>query len=562
VAAHPGKSRVERTAHALSDFADRVRGVRGWRRHGLVLAAGGLSTLSQPPFLLWPVLLVTFPLLCWQIEGARRGNRPGAHAASAAFGFAFGYFFFGLSWIGEAFLVEAEIFAWLLPFAITLLPMAMSFYWAAAAVATLAMWHRIPACQSDDASGAAARVLAMAIAFSIAEWVRGFAFTGFPWHAPGLALTAPLELMQSASLVGMQGLTAVAFAVLTLPAMAIAASGRDGVWRALAIIGLGTALPLAAMYGFGLARLAAAPSPAVEGVKIRIVQPSVPQRDKWRADKQGQIFSDHLDLSRQNASGRVDDMAGISHVVWPEAAMPFGPLANPDALAAIGHLLPDGVHLLAGALRRDDATGRVYNSLLVLDGNGALAALYDKIHLVPFGEYLPFPQVLESIGLQNLVRQRGGFAAGPSPRPLLSAGRLPPFAPIICYEAIFPGEIVQGAQRPGLLVIVTNDGWFGNSIGPAQHFHQARVRAVEQGISVVRSANNGISAVIDPEGRVIARLDLNQRGTIDSDVPKARLMTPMASLGPFGLAAVVTLFFSCLAIMGRPLLRRTLCLKP
>ena len=278
--------------------------------------------------------------------------------------------------------------------------------------------------------------------------------------------------------------------------------------------------------------------PDVKGVRIRIVQPSIPQREKWRADKQAEFFQRHLDLSRQRPDGLTDNLAGITHVVWPEASMPFGPLHNQQALDAIAELLPDGTHLIAGVLRRGDERVQpapVHNSLAAIDTTGKLVALYDKVHLVPFGEYLPYPSVLEAIGLQNLVRQRGGFAPGPLPKPPFSVPGLPQIAAVICYEAIFPSEIAPAGRSAGLIIVATNDGWFGHSIGPEQHFHQARVRAVEQGLPVIRAANNGVSAVIDAEGRVRFKLGLDVIGTIDTTVPQGRRRTQVEQLGEYGL---------------------------
>ncbi len=234
--------------------------------------------------------------------------------------------------------------------------------------------------------------------------------------------------------------------------------------------------------------------------------------------------------------------------------MPFLPLSTPEALAAIADLVPDGVHLVTGALRVEDRSAApgsgpgtgldsgarqrdAYNALMVFDTEGRLAALYDKIHLVPFGEYLPFQAALESIGLQQLTRMRGGFAAGRSPRPLIGIAGLPTFGGLICYEAIFPAAVVQGRERPQFLVNVTNDGWFGNTTGPRQHFHQARVRAVEEGLPLVRAANNGISAVIDGQGRVLARLGLDRRGVVDHAIPSARPKTLYSSFGDCDLPA-------------------------
>jgi apolipoprotein N-acyltransferase len=265
-----------------------------------------------------------------------------------------------------------------------------------------------------------------------------------------------------------------------------------------------------------------------------------------------------LSLSRRDASGRIDDLAGITHLLWPEAAMPFLPLEHPEALAAIGATLPDGAQLLSGALRLkhpapgDPAGAREgYNSLMVFGDNGALTQTYDKTHLVPFGEYLPMQALLESIGLEQLTRWRGGFSSGVVPRPLLNIAGLPPVAGLICYEVIFPATIVQGAERPGLLINVTNDGWFGDTTGPRQHFHQTRVRAVEEGLPIVRAANNGISAVVDGQGRVVAMLNLNARGILDSGIPASISAPVYAQWGDCTFVALALIVLAAASVLRR-----------
>lgn len=521
----------------LGEWRDAVRAARGWRRSAIAFAAGVLSNLAMAPFFLAPILFLTLPVLVWLIDEATEPTPGGAppprravavDAALAGWWLGFGYFLVGLFWIGEAFLVEADTFGWLLPFAVTLMPAGLALFWAGAAAAAALLWRP-----------AFARLLVLALALALAEWLRGHVLTGFPWNVLGYALTWPLILMQGAGLLGIYGLTLVAVPVFAAPLVlaADAAQGADrrrAGMRALAIAGV----PLLLLAAYGGARLATAPDGAVEGVRLRIVQPSVPQREKWRPDKQAEIFQDHLDLSRVDASGGRDDLAGITHLVWPEAAMPFLPLEHPEALKAIGDLLPDTAFLLTGALRREAREAgagvqayRAYNSLMVLDGTGALHAVYDKTHLVPFGEFLPWQSTLEALGLEQLTRLRGGFTAGETPRPALAIPGLPAVGGLVCYEAIFPGVGAASRERPGLLVNVTNDGWFGNTTGPRQHFHQARVRAVEEGLTLVRAANNGISAIIDASGRVIVLLGINERGTIDSPLPKAHSAPPYAVLG-------------------------------
>jgi apolipoprotein N-acyltransferase len=344
--------------------------------------------------------------------------------------------------------------------------------------------------------------------------------------------------MQSAALLGVYTLSLVAVVVFAAPAVLwvdVVGGKLASRWRAagLAI----AAVPILGLAVWGGLRLAT-PDPApVADVRIRIVQPSVVQREKWQPENQERIFLDHLQLSTQSSTGAADAAAGVDLIVWPEAAMPFLPLNAPSALEAIGRMLPNGTHLAAGALRvtEPDPGGperrrRVFNSLMIFGEGGRLVSLYDKIHLVPFGEYLPLQSMLEAFGLEQLTRIRGGFDTGVAPRSLLSIPGLPPAGPLICYEAIFPDEIM-GRQRPAFLLNVTNDGWFGNTTGPHQHLHQARVRAVEQGLPMLRAANNGISAVVDAKGRVLGRLGLDVRGVIDSNLPGAIDPPPYAVLG-------------------------------
>jgi apolipoprotein N-acyltransferase len=525
---------------SIEALAERERGMRGWRRRLAAFAAGAASVLAMAPFFVWPVLWLTLPALVWLIDGAsspqgrestqpstRWYQRPEIAATAVGWWFGFGYFLAGLFWVGEAFLVEAEVFAVLLPLAVTLLPGGLALFYAAAAGIAARIWRQGPS-----------RVLVLALALSAMEWARGHVFTGLPWNVLGYSLTYPLPLMQSAAVFGIYGLTLVAVLIFALPPVlwAKAPAGTAGQRTKIAALTVALA-PLAVAALLGQVRLALAPQATMPGVKIRIVQPSVPQREKWRPENQQRIFLDHMALSAANAAGEVDNLAGITAVIWPEAAMPFLPLDYPDVLAAIGRLLPPTTHLITGALRAEPAPPgsprprRVFNSLLVFGQGGSLTTLYDKIHLVPFGEYLPLQRQLEAIGLEQLTRLRGGFDIGVVPRPLLRVPGLPAAAPLICYEAIFPREIVQGAERPALMLNLTNDGWFGNTTGPRQHLHQARVRAVEEGLPLMRAANNGISVGVDGYGRILARVGLDIRGVIDVALPVALPPPPYARLG-------------------------------
>ena len=522
----------------------RVMALTGWRRAAVAFLAGGLSALAYAPIFAAPVLFLTLPILVWLIDASPNWRR----AASAGWLFGFGYFFFNLFWVGEAFLVEAEKFAWLMPFAVTLLPAGLALFWAAAAAVARLFWTE-----------GIARLFVFAIVFAVFEWLRGHVLTGFPWNVVGYALTYPLPLMQSAALFGAYGLTAIALFVFPAPLVMLAdhrrrPTGAD-VARAIAL----AAIPIAILFAYGAWRLGA-PEAFVSGVKMRIVQPSVPQREKWLAEFQRKIFDDHVALSLANPQGKADSLAGITHLVWPEAAMPFFPLETPEALDVLATVIPPGTTLITGALRHDpnptpgtaiSPATRTLNSILVLDDQAKLVGAYDKIKLVPFGEYVPFDVLLSAIGIQKLTHGRGSFAEGVSPRPLFTVPALPPALGLVCYEALFPGEIVQGAARPGVLINVTNDGWFGNTTGPYQHYYQSRVRAVEEGLPLIRAANNGISAVVDPYGRPLQTLGLNVRGVIDSPLPEALPPPLYAKVGDWTLVLVLVLFAAFARVLSK-----------
>ncbi|MFA5957542.1 apolipoprotein N-acyltransferase [Hyphomicrobium sp.] len=513
-----------------------VMALSGWRRALLAIAAGSLSALAFAPMFVTPILFLTLPVFVWLIDASPTLRR----AFGTGWLFGFGYFFFNLFWVGEAFLVEADKFAWLLPFAITLLPAGLALFWGVGAAAARAFW-----------SEGLSRLFVFAIALSIVEWLRGHILTGFPWDLPGYALTYPLPLMQSAALVGAYGLTAIALFVFSAPLVTLGdCSGRTTTPRLIAFALLLAALPMGGLWTYGTWRLQT-PQEFVPNVKLRIVQPSVPQREKWMAEYQRRIFDDHIALSLTNPAGQSDSLAGITHLIWPEAAMPFFPLESPIALDILANILPAGTTLITGALRHDPALApgapftpetKTLNSILVLNEKAQPIATYDKTHLVPFGEYMPFEATLSSIGIERLAHGRGSFGTGKEPRQLMIIPGLPPALGLVCYEALFPGNVVQGSEHPGVMINVTNDGWFGETTGPYQHFHQARVRAIEEGAPLVRAANNGISAVVDPFGRVLTSLGIDVRGQIDSRLPKAVPPPLYARLGDWMLVIILALY--------------------
>jgi len=552
----PGKTLAERVTR-------RVSALSPWQARLATLAAGAVSVLAMAPFHFWPVLWLTLPVLCCLIDAASdtattasrwtpwRRTRVG-RIAETGWWFGFGYHLAGLFWIGEAFLVEAEVFAWLLPFAVTLLPAGLAFFTALATASVDLVRHRPPF----------ERVLALAIGFGATEWLRGHILTGFPWNVLGYALTSPLALMQSAAVFGIYGLTVVTVVVFAGPFALLQGSGRTDRHRIVAALAC-MCVPLTLMFAAGTWRLSHAPAAenanAAHRPKFRVVQASIPQRDRMLPENRRAIFDEHLALSLQAPDGTRDDAVDIDLLVWPEAAMPFLPLREPVALDAIGALLRPGMRLVSGALRIEPSLEapdrRVFNSLFVFEGGASgqpakAIGLYDKLHLVPFGEYLPAQSFLEAIGLQQITRQRGGFAPGERPRTALTIPGVGQLWPWICYEAVFPDAAPTPAARPDLLLTLTNDGWFGRMTGPWQHYHQARVRSVETGIPLLRASGNGISAMIDGLGREQAKLALDAKGTMDATLPSRLPPPPYATQGD-KLFLLLTAFLAALLLFRR-----------
>jgi apolipoprotein N-acyltransferase len=528
---------------AMTGVATFLAGLRGARRAIAAVILGALSVLAFAPIHAWPILFLTFGALVWMLDGchvehAHRAQRLKA-AAFVGFCFGFGYFLAGLYWIAEAFLVEPWRHGWLLPFVMTALPGGMALWFAAATAFAMRIWVPGPG-----------RAFALAIAFFLAEFARGHVLTGLPWNLVGYGLLGSLPLMQLASLFGVYALSLLAVLLFAAPATIFAPS-QSGLARGrgtFALAGLLLVL-LVVGYGWGERRLDSAGMDST-GLRVRVVQANIDQAEKWRPENSAEIFTDYLDLTK---SGGASGLDRINIVVWPETAVPFLLADEPDALTAIADVLPAGTTLLVGSARlvqERDADGllilnRVYNSVLVIDGEGRVTGSYDKIHLVPLGEYLPFQDLLESLGMMQLTGVRGGFSVGQGPRRLLTVPGAPPATPLICYEIIFPHAITGTGTESGWLLNLTNDAWFGSSAGPYQHFHQAQVRAVEQGLPLVRAANTGISAVIDSFGRVRAEIGLGEKGVIDADLPK---VGPRTLFSQFGI--VIDIVVLALAAIG------------
>ena len=504
----------------------------GWKRAVIAFGAGAVSALAMAPFNAWPVLLFTFPVVVWLIDGAGAGRLRGAPAAAwTGWFFGLGYFVPGLYWIGYAFLVDAPTFAWLMPFAVLGLPAYLALFPAFGFALARLIW-------TADAS----RILALGISLTVSEWLRGQVLTGFPWNAFGYALSEPLALAQTASLVGLWGLTFLTIVIFSSPAVLVDDTRRGRKGR---IVPVAAAVLLIAMAVFGAVRLSMHPTRTVANVRLRIMQPNLQQDVKFNYSAKAEVMKKYLTLSDRASGPQSTGVRDANILIWPESAFPFFLTREPDAMAQIANLLSKGSVLITGSVRAPDLppglrVTRAYNSIYVIDHDGSVLSVYDKLHLVPFGEYLPFQDVMERLGLEQLTRVQGGFIPGTIRRSLAIPGA-PRALPLICYEAIFPGDIASQGDHPGWIINLTNDGWFGISTGPHQHLQQARLRAIEQGLPVVRAANTGISAVIDPMGRIVARLGLGIEGVLDSGLPSAEPPTVYARFGDIPAAIIIIL---------------------
>ena len=499
----------------MAGLLDRFGALRGWRAGLAAFGLGALSAAAMPPLHAIPVLLLCVPGLL-ALVGGTRGFWG---AAGRGFWFGLGHHILGLYWITEAILLESARYWWLVPFAVPALSALLAlFIAAAAAVARLAGpgWRR---------------VLALGGAWVLADLARQFIGTGFPWNPWGSVWAVPGAagdvMIQPAAWIGTPGLTLLTVLLAATPAL-----GR----RAMT----GGAALLLVWAGLGWTRLRA-PEPPAPNLDAVLVQGNVTQGQKWDRPAAMAAFERELALTRQG-------VAAARHpavVIWPETSSFYLLQSDADAREAIMQAAQPALAALVGSLTF--RTGQFSlapdnpprNSLVAIQRDGSdVAGIYDKWHLVPFGEY---PPSWVPLSIQ-IVPGHFDFGRGPS---TLHVPGLPPFGPLICYEAIFPAQVVDEADRPDWMVNITNDAWFGNSTGPRQHLAAARLRAVEEGLPLFRAANTGISAAFDSRGRELGRLEIGRPGTLTLAIPGPR---PATSFSRWGLVIPGLLALLCLAI--------------
>ena len=496
----------------------RLGAIAGWKAMGLAAVLGAIAGLGFAPFNLVPAFALGISGLAWLAAEAPR--RRSAFAIGWCWGL--GHFAVNSYWIAESFLIDAARFAWMIPFVLGGLSAYLALYPALAALALRCMRRPL----------SFAGLAGFAAAWTIAEWLRGWVLTGYPWDLAAYIWSGNEAMMQSVALWGSWGLSLVTVFALSLPALFVLFD-----LRAARGVVIGLAIVIGGLYAGGAWRLANALStPAPDDANatlIRIVQPDIAQSLKISSDDRPHQVETLLRLTITTPG-----LQKLKAVIWPESAADYLLEQEPVLRSALAQAVPPGGVLITGAPRGEFSDGNlteIWNSLAAINDQGQILARADKFHLVPLGEYVPLRNIFTFIN--KLTPGSMNFSPGPGPRTLHLPG-LPALSPIICYEAIFPGAVADDADRPGMLVNVTNDGWFGTSTGPFQHFATARFRAVEEGIPLLRAANTGVSAVVDAYGRVDARSNMMVEAVIDAPLPPSLPETPFAR---FRLLSVVPL---------------------
>lgn len=486
----------------------------GARHAALSLLSGILMALGQAPWSMWPVALVALSGLCLLILRAPDQRR----SMGTAWLGGTGYFALSLFWIVEPFFVDVARHGWMAPFALVILSGGLGLLWGAAGAIAGAF----------PASGKGA---AFVLTLSLIEMSRNVLFTGFPWGLVSYIWSGH-AIMQIAAWTGPFGLAALTIGVAMLAAQSVHSKSM--------VPGLVAFVMFAGMWGSGVARLSEA-QVVQTGQTVRLLQPNAAQHLKWQRDMIPVFFSAQLEMTRTARAG------GVDLVVWPESAVGYRLDRTPEALEYIARA-GDGVPVVFGGNALVD--GAYHNTMAAMGADGEIYDWYYKHHLVPFGEYIPLGDLLSQLGIRGLAaRDGGGFGPGPGPR-LIDVPGLGRVLPLICYELIFP-QYARSEPRPEMILQITNDAWFGKISGPYQHLVQAQFRAVEQGLPLLRSANTGVSAAIDPYGRVIAELGLGQEGFLDVPVVAPLVATPYARLGDWPVAVALMIAFAGLAALGR-----------
>ncbi len=480
-----------------------IRDMAAWKVAVLTGSVGAVAAFSQAPYDIHLLMLAGMIVAVWLFQQAATPYR----AALTGWAFGTGYFMHSLQWIVSPFMVDAEQYGWMAPFALVFLAAGLAIFWG------VAFWGARKLSPH--------RAWPLILCWPASELIRAYIFTGFPWAMPAQALV-DTKTIQYLALFGPYVLNLFLVGVAVFVVFVF---HRRGLLAAV----IAGAAPV-----FMMTPPPVSDPAALTDHTIRLIQPNAAQRDKWNPEKIPVFFDRQLQLS---SAAPVGGGARPDLVIWAETAIPW-PLDLADvALTEISAAA--GAPVVVGVQRRGPV--QFYNSLVVLGQGGAVGQTYDKHHLVPFGEYMPFGDMLSRVGIHGLAAREGnGYSAGEGAQ-LLDFGAMGTALPLICYEAVFPHDVNAAPTRPAFLIQITNDAWFGKAAGPAQHLAQARMRAIEQGLPMARTANTGVSAMIDPQGRITASLPLNTAGFLDARLPAPLPPTLYSRTGdlPFALLLLI-----------------------
>ncbi len=491
----------------------------------LAFLLGGIAVQTLPPFYHWYLLFIAFSGLFYLTETTQNCKQ----AFLVGYWFGFSFFAFSLFWINNALLINPLKTGWIVPICFI------------ASGSFFGLFIGFPTLLSRLAGSSFARYLALAGWIVIFEWIRSWLFTGFPWNLLGTTLAFNLNLIQFSSVVGTYGLSFLMILAASSPALyrpSFSLKQKIGIFCIpLTIISF--------LYLYGNYRIAQLSDTQNSPVKIRLVQPNIPQAIKWSADLRNEHFQKHLDLSKEHLSDKT------SMIIWSETASPYPLDLNKEAAQQIANILPEDTYLTTGVIRyQDDYYGgwKPYNSSLVVNSKGNIEDFYDKSHLVPFGEYIPFRQWLPDF-IRPVTNIISNLEAGSGPK-VIHIESIPPFSIQICYEIIFPHHIMTSKEKPDWIINLTNDGWYGISSGPHQHLVAAQMRAVEEGVTIVRNAGSGISAIINRYGKIVQKLDLNTQGVLDANLPQKLTVDTLYNR----LGNILPLFLAVIAILASAIL--------
>ncbi len=489
------------------------------------IAGAGTATAFAPTYW-WPLLFLTLPIFYFLLD-ASAGRR---HGLGRGFMFGYGFFMTGTWWIANALAVDSEQFGWLIPISIGGLSAVMALWFAL--FGWLVWWRR--------SGHAFADLLHFIVLWVVVEYVRTLGIFGFPWNLLGYTAQFSDRLEQLAALTGPYSLSLLILSVALLPVAWIKPNITE---RQRILYSAVTLIALILTYGYGMLR-----TPEIAestDTRIRVVQGNIPQSMKWTPQGRNESIRIHTELSNMQTNTPTPNI-----LVWEETALPFTLYPDSPWPSRVAAALPASTTLITGAVRADDTQGslRVWNSAVVIAPNGQWTHSYDKHQLVPFGEFVPLRSALP---LEKITPGSVDFSRGEGARTVHADG-VPPFSPLVCYEIIFPWIALDKTDRPEWILNVTNDAWYGDTAGPYQHFAMTRMRAIEQGLPVVRAANTGISAVIDPYGRAVRSLALGERGIIDQALPAPLPPTPYAKYAEAPVFIIlVMLWFANLWLLRR-----------